>query len=86
MIPDERAEARRDELEMLLIHEAVSIAVMGVLLVMLSPRVQIWLKAQAHRFRTARTRAQEREEAMVAQLRRELSHDLPVVERGEAIA
>lgn len=71
---------------MLLIREAVSIAVMGVLLVLLSPQVQIWIKAQGARLRRRAARAQEHEDAMVAQLRRELSRDLPVVERGEAIA
>lgn len=83
MTEQERAQARADELEMLLIREAVSIAVMGVLLIALSPQVQLWIRHQWWRVASLRRAAAGREEAAVAQLRRELSRDLPQVERGE---
>lgn len=83
MTPDERAQQRADELEMLLIREAVSVLVMAAVVFALSPSVQIWVKQKLWQARKIRDRRQDHEDAMVAVLRRELSRDLPLVERGE---
>lgn len=82
MSEDERATARRDELEMLLIREAVSLVALAALMVLLSPGVQQWCKHQAWRLRRWHRQDNERVEAALAGLRRELSRDLPLVERG----
>jgi hypothetical protein len=71
--PDERAQARQAELEMVLIREAVSLIVVAGVLLLCSPAVKIWCRQQAWRFRQYRGRAAESEEAMVAELRRDLS-------------
>lgn len=83
MTPDERAQARADELEMLIIREAVSVAAMALVLILLSPAVQIWVKQKLWQVRKLRSRDADHADAMVALLRRELSRDLPLVERGE---
>ncbi len=70
---DERAAARRDELETTLIREAVSLAAVAVMLVMLSPGVHAWLTHQAWRVRQWQRRDTTRTEALVAELRRDLS-------------
>ncbi len=73
MTEKERTAARRDELESTLIREAVSLAAIAVMLVMLSPGVHAWLQHQAWRVRQWRRRDVTRVEAMVAELRRDLS-------------
>ena len=79
---EDRAADRAAELQMLLIREAASLAVMCVVLLLMRPRTQMWVAEQKHRFR--RRRAQEIHEAkMVAEFQRELSRDLPLVERGQ---
>jgi predicted metallopeptidase len=81
--PDERAQARADELEMLIIREALSFVAMGLVLVLLSPGLRMWVQQKVWQVRKIRARGQDHEDAMVALLRRELSRDLPLVERGE---
>lgn len=68
---------------MLIIREAVSVAAMAAVLFLLSPAVQIRLKQWMWQLGKIRRRRADHEEAMVAVLRRELSRDLPLVERGE---
>lgn len=80
--PEERHAERRDELETMLIREAVSLGAMAVILLLMSPKVQIWVKAQARRLRSRQTAREVAESKALAGLRRELSRDLPLVERG----
>ena len=70
---EDRAAARRDELETTLIREAVSLAAIAVMLVMLSPGVHQWLQHQAWRVRQWQRRDVTRTEALVAELRRDIS-------------
>jgi hypothetical protein len=80
--PEERQAERRDQLEMLLIREGMSALVMLAVLVFMSPKVQIWLRAQAGRFTARQSAFRAHEAAMLALLRQELSRDLPAVEHG----
>ena len=82
MTDSEREQARRDELVLVLVREGVSLAVMCAVLLLMSPKVQIWVRQKLWRVRKLRDRRHDHEEAMVALLRRELSRDLPLVERG----
>lgn len=79
---EERHQARRDELESMLIREAVSLAAMAVVLVLLSPGVQRWVKHQVRRARRWQVRDDARTDRLIADLRAELSRDLPAVEHG----
>lgn len=78
----EREQARRDELVLVLVREGVSLAVMCAVLLLMSPKVQIWVDTQRQRFTRRRDAARIREDKAVAELHRELSRDLPAVERG----
>lgn len=80
--PEERHQERRDELETMLIREAVSLGAMAVILLLMSPKVQIWVRAQARRLRARQTAREVHEAKALAGLRRELSRDLPLVEHG----
>lgn len=70
---------RRAELEMMLLREAVSVAAIALVLVVCSPGVRIWVKQQLWRVRRHQTRAAQAEEAMIAELRRDLSR----IEHGQ---
>lgn len=82
---DERAEQARarvaEEVQVMIAREAVSLAALGVLLIMLHPGVQGWLRHQAWRLRQHGRRRQQAEDAAVAELRRDISR----YEHGEAI-
>lgn len=78
----EREQARRDELTFILVREGVSMLVMCAVLLLMSPKVQIWVGEQKQRFTGKRDAARIRADKAVAELRRELSRDLPAVERG----
>ena len=78
----QRDQDRRDELTFILIREGVSLAVMCAVLLLMSPKVQIWVGEQKQRLHRRRDAQRIREDKAVAELRRELSRDLPAVERG----
>jgi hypothetical protein len=82
MTPEERAQAKRDQIEFLLIREGVSLLVMCAVLLLMSPQTRMWIGRQRQRLQKRRTAARVYEAKMVAQLQRELSRDLPAVERG----
>ena len=69
MTPQEK----QDELQMMLAREAVSLAALAVLLVLLNPRVNIWVRQQVWRLRKMAGRQAEAEEKAVAELRRDIS-------------
>jgi hypothetical protein len=69
MTPEERA----GEIEMMIIREALSIAALGLVLLMLSPAVQIWARHKLWQARSIRRRRQDREDALIAELRRDIS-------------
>lgn len=79
---EDRHRERLDEFQATLIREGISLAVMLIVLLAMSPRVQLWVGEQKQRMRRRQTHRQAHEAAMIAQLRRELSRDLPLVERG----
>lgn len=79
---DERDQARRDELTFILMREGVSLLVMCAVLVLMSPKVQIWMGEQRQRLTRRRSARQAREDKAVAELRLELRRDLPAVEHG----
>ena len=79
---NEREQARRDELTFILVREGVSLAVMCAVLLLMSPRVQIWVGEQKQRLQGRRDARRVAADKAVAELRRELSRDLPAVERG----
>jgi hypothetical protein len=82
MTAEERAQAKRDQIEFLLIREGVSLLVMCVVLLAMSPRTRQWLGEQRQRLRKRQAEAKVREARALAEFARELSRDLPAVERG----
>jgi len=82
MTPEERAQAKRDQIEFLLIREGVSLLVMCVVLLAMSPRTRQWLGEQRQRLQRRQAEAKVREARALAEFSRELSRDLPAVERG----
>lgn len=79
---EDRAAERAAELEMLLIREAVSLGVMCIVLALMHPKVQLWAAQQKQRLRRRQTARSVYEAKALAELRRELSRDLPLVEHG----
>lgn len=64
---------RQDELQMMIMREAVSLAALAVLLLMLHPQVNIWVRQQVWRLRKMAGRQADAEEKAVAELRRDIS-------------
>lgn len=71
MTPGERQQAKRDEVEMLLIREGISLAVVLGVLLLANPRVHIWLKQQWGRVQAARPAPGEA--AALRELRRDIA-------------
>jgi hypothetical protein len=80
--PEERQADRRDQIEMLLIREGLSLLVMVVVLALMSPKAQMWIGQQKQRFARHRRAAEAHEALMLSLLRAELARDLPAVEHG----
>ena len=64
---------KQDELQMMIAREAVSLAALALLLVLLHPQVNIWVRQQAWRLRKLAGRRAAAEEKAVAELRRDIS-------------
>ena len=79
---EDRQQERRDELESMLIREAVSIGAMVVVLLLMSPKAHMWMRTQLGRLRRQATARKVYEAKMLALLQFELSRDLPLVEHG----
>jgi hypothetical protein len=80
--PEERQQDRRDQIEMLLIREGLSLLVMVAVLALMSPKAQMWIGQQKQRFMRRRRAVQAHEALMLSLLRAELARDLPAVEHG----
>jgi hypothetical protein len=82
MTAEERAQAKRDQIEFLLIREGVSLLVMCAVLLAMSPRTRQWIGEQRQRLQRRQAEAKVREARALAEFSRELSRDLPAVEHG----
>ena len=71
---------KSDELQMMLMREALSVAALAVVMLLLHPRVNMWVPQQVWRLRKLAGRREAAEEQAVAELRRDISR----FEHGEA--
>ena len=79
MTPEERQQKIQDEVRVMMLRETISLVAMAAVLIMLSPGVQNWARHQVWRMRQWQRRASDREESMVAELRRDISQ----IEHGQ---